>query len=343
MFTDQLFAAISQKTKESMSTSTLVQQAVQFLNEARKKVISPSDISVQELLQAILDYAPCDTGRRFAACAIIGAAEAVGSEAEHEDMGRAERLALLARDWLKFVLWPVKSAHRLCLSRHSSMSSAGLTEIQHVSATGRKRQDEFTRKVKKREAGRCAVTSRRNIPAAAHFIRPPIYAENEPEIFHRTITWDILRLYAGLPDECTENPEKFLRSPANGMYLNPEMRKTFDRFYWYLLPLDEPNTYRYVPLHEDMDDAVPAHRTLVTFSDHSGLGIALPHPRLVGLHAALTRVLHHTGTGEFFDRMFDRYLGEDHDLAAPVGKFCGDDLELRMALLAVLDEEVSSV
>ena len=39
----------------------------------------------------------------------------------------------------------------------------------------------------------------------------------------------------------------------------------------------------------------PADRTHVTFVDHSGTGIALPHKDLLRLHAALAHVLHLSG------------------------------------------------
>ncbi|OCH84822.1 hypothetical protein OBBRIDRAFT_798751 [Obba rivulosa] len=339
MLSESFLSAVAQKTDDPTPTATLVQQAQQLLREARKKVISPSYINVQELLQAILECAPCENGQRFTACGMICAAEGLGSSGL-ESLSRGDRLALLARDWLKLVLWPVKSAHRLCASQHSSLSSAGGVGTPRRVRPSARKPDEFTTTIKMREAGRCAITSRRSIPAAAHFIRPPLFPEAESDVFHPTFTWDILRLYASLPDECTRDPEAFLRSPANGILLNPEMRKTFDRFYWYLLPLDAPDTYRYVPLHDDMDEAVPASRTLITLADRSARGLPLPHPRLVGLHAALARVLHRTGAGEFLDRVFERYLGEDRDLAVPVGKFSGEDLELRMALLAIVDEEL---
>jgi len=90
-----------------------------------------------------------------------------------------------------------------------------------------------------------------------------------------------------------------------------------------------------------MEDVVPPNRTLVTLADHSGADVARPHPRLVALHAALARIMHGTGAGEFLDQVFERYLGEDRELSVPVGKFCGEDLELRMALLGIMDEEVS--
>ena len=107
MFTDEFLRTVLQKAQESGSTSTLTERAAQLLRkEASKQVISPSDISVQDLLHAVLDYAPCDAGKRFVACAIICAAEGLGTHIERSDETCGERLALLARDWLKFVLWP---------------------------------------------------------------------------------------------------------------------------------------------------------------------------------------------------------------------------------------------
>jgi hypothetical protein len=43
--------------------------------------------------------------------------------------------------------------------------------------------------------------------------------------------------------------------------------------------------------------------TEVQFADHSGLGLEVPEPRFVAMHAAIAHVLHLSGAGEVFDNL----------------------------------------
>jgi phosphatidylserine/phosphatidylglycerophosphate/cardiolipin synthase-like enzyme len=47
----------------------------------------------------------------------------------------------------------------------------------------------------------------------------------------------------------------------------------------------------------------------VRFHDHSGTGLALPNPKYLALHAALTKVMHATDAGYMFARCLSRLDG----------------------------------
>ena len=69
--------------------------------KAKSSIVSLSNIDMIEgigevapILRAMIDHAPCDRGRRYAACAVICC--------DNEK----PKLVNVANDWVKFLLWP---------------------------------------------------------------------------------------------------------------------------------------------------------------------------------------------------------------------------------------------
>ena len=77
-----------------------------LVRKAKSCIVSLSNIDMIEgigeaapILRAMIDHAPCDRGRRYAACAIICC--------DNEK----PKLVNVANDWVKFLLWPCKSLY----------------------------------------------------------------------------------------------------------------------------------------------------------------------------------------------------------------------------------------
>ena len=76
-----------------------------FVGKAKSSIGSLSNINVIEgmgeaapILRAMIDYAPCDRGKRYAACAILCCDNEI------------PKLVNVANDWVKFLLLPCRSS-----------------------------------------------------------------------------------------------------------------------------------------------------------------------------------------------------------------------------------------
>jgi hypothetical protein len=58
-------------------------------------------VSTKKLLHAVMEHAPCPSGKRYAAFCIIAC-----GHPDSDDLNRSDRLARLANDWWKFLLLP---------------------------------------------------------------------------------------------------------------------------------------------------------------------------------------------------------------------------------------------
>ena len=90
-----------------------------LVRKAKSYILSPSNIDVVEgigeaapILRAMIDHAPCDQGRRYAACVIICC--------DNEK----PQLVNVANDWVKFLLLPCKSP--VFLSQMHQLPQPGL-------------------------------------------------------------------------------------------------------------------------------------------------------------------------------------------------------------------------
>ena len=59
--------------------------------------------------------------------------------------------------------------------------------------------------------------------------------------------------------------------------------------------------------------------------------IALPNPEYLALHAAVTRILHHTGLGEYINDIVDLFTPDSSTIL--LEKFRGEELDLRISLM----------
>lgn len=74
---------------------------------------------------------------------------------------------------------------------------------------------------------------------------------------------------------------------------------------------------------------------IVTFVDHSKLGIALPNPRFLALHAAVCHVMHMSGAADVIDKFFSND-GSPAGLVALDTERGPRDLHARMAAMVLL-------
>jgi len=84
-------------------------------------------------------------------------------------------------------------------------------------------------------------------------------------------------------------------------YLLKWIMRLFERFAWYLEPVDhEPDTYVVKSLSPRMP-VVKQNR--ITFVDSLGIGTPLPDPRHLALHASVARTFAHSGVGRYYVQM----------------------------------------
>ena len=95
----------------NLATKDLVRKAKSYIESLSNfDVIVMETIKVAPILRAMIDHAPCDRGRRYAACVIIRCDD------------NKPQLVNVANDWLKFLLLPCKS----CIS----LADATITSTQ---------------------------------------------------------------------------------------------------------------------------------------------------------------------------------------------------------------------
>ena len=68
----------------------------------------------------------------------------------------------------------------------------------------------------------------------------------------------------------------------------------------------------------------------VTFTNSSDEPIDLPEVKFIRIHAAIAKVLHASGVGEYLDLVMDTF-----NFGSSSGKLSGQDLEIRMSLLSL--------
>ena len=95
----------------NLATEDLVRKAKSYIESLSNfDVIVMETIKAAPILRAMIDHAPCDRGRRYAACVIIRCDD------------NKPQLVNVANDWLKFLLLPCKS----CIS----LADATITSTQ---------------------------------------------------------------------------------------------------------------------------------------------------------------------------------------------------------------------
>ena len=79
-----------------LATEELVQKAKSYIMSLPPNIEVIKGIAAAPVLLAMIDHAPCDRGRRYAACVIICCG--------------VKKLVNVANDWVKFLLLPCKSS-----------------------------------------------------------------------------------------------------------------------------------------------------------------------------------------------------------------------------------------
>ena len=93
----------------NLPTKHLVRKAKSYIESLSNfDMIVMETIKAAPILRAMIDHAPCDRGRRYAACAIIRCAD------------NKPQLVKVANDWWKFLLLPCKSCISLADATNTS-------------------------------------------------------------------------------------------------------------------------------------------------------------------------------------------------------------------------------
>jgi len=272
------------------TTEELVRKARSYIESLPKSTDVKKGIKAAPILRAMIDYAPCDQGRRYAACVIICC--------DNE----TAQLVNVANDWLKFLLLPFARAYKNTTPYHSEYSTPTLEDTERDMTTVKKnRPSSFRELLYKRQAERCAVIDANPTQIereGAHIIKRSLAKENGSETgITRSqsypTTWDIIHHYANIR---VDNLEDSLDSPENGILLQIEMHRAFEHFKWCFVATEQPNEYRVKWLHNPPHLVFLDHgREVVTFQNQSDQpDIPLPKPEYLALHAAIAHILHET-------------------------------------------------
>ncbi|KAF8334356.1 hypothetical protein F5887DRAFT_651623 [Amanita rubescens] len=154
-----------------------------------------------------------------------------------------------------------------------------------------------------------------------------------------------------------------LDTPAYGMILAEQIHSVFDRFKFCLVPWpkenSEPNMYKVVKF---TNVEIPGlQESVIKFEDHShkyqetlepppvhghhlrsgqqrpatSSGVALPNPRLIAIHAAVTNIMHMSGAAGFIDYILRKWGDELPKLKVPKADELEDLNYLASAFAAV--------
>jgi hypothetical protein len=97
---------------------------------------------------------------------------------------------------------------------------------------------------------------------------------------------------------------------------------------------DEPDVYVVRWLSDPLTLYQDHHRPTIRLENKSEDPIALPDPKFLMIHAAIAKVLHSSGVGEYLDLVMNMF----HPGSSPPrpGNFGGEDLELRLSVLSLV-------
>ncbi|KAI9059250.1 hypothetical protein FKP32DRAFT_1596598 [Trametes sanguinea] len=259
-------------------------------------------------------------------------------EAEAERL--AASLERLASTWVSYMLWPMVAnspSPIKGLGPLSGLATPTADETASIIDEGlsEHQQGNFKDDVKRRDGYQCLFTGYfdETMPPemwpdnaevfagleAAHIFKRAVAVvdpEENYDMYKSTVaTLDILHHYCNLDPKILES----LDEPHNGILLQHDTHYYFDRMKWCLAPTEMANTYEIclMPRYRFTKPIKRYH----TFKDHScpdaaaqstskragrkqlpdKVGIDLPNPTLLRMHAALTKVMHASGAAEIFD------------------------------------------
>jgi len=332
------------------STDTLISQALvdimrvsssgQEENGSEDDTKVPgTQISMQDLLSAMIEGSVHSGGQRYVAAAIIAAYNSA-DEAE----GAPSKLVGLASDWLRFLLLPVKRAYAHKEPPVSEHSTPTIEQSErHAEHIPHNRPADFRPMLMARDQSRCVVTGAWEVHVpmngphtfleAAHIIRRAIFVDRQTSEDFLPATLDILKNFASLSDIETEVLTSIIDTPQNGMMLDVRWHLYFDHLEWCLLPTETVHKYsvHFFKAERAPSDYLPP--MTVVFADHSKEEIPLPNAKLIAIHAAVAHVLHMSGAGKELDKILD-FFG-DCGAAGVVKDIHSDDLPIRLSLMSL--------
>ncbi|KAF9508042.1 hypothetical protein BS47DRAFT_1384885 [Hydnum rufescens UP504] len=135
-----------------------------------------------------------------------------------------------------------------------------------------------------------------------HVLKNFQHGPMEPKIGASTVTWAMLKNFAGI--EVAKFAGKEINHPANAFLSVPNVNILFSLFLIYFDPTGIPHQYIVRTFYEYEF----TNRTVI-FRDHSGHKgpIPLPDPDLLAVHHALAEVVHASGAAEESDRLWNEH------------------------------------
>jgi hypothetical protein len=167
-------------------------------------------------------------------------------------------------------------------------------------------------------------------------------------------TFDILVNFTRLPLQTLEELHENLDDPSNGMILQGDAHRGFDKLYWCLKKTEVSFTSPQLTSHNlrriqkehvydlkvfvDRNFIRKPENNRITFVDRSndflpdstrkrGRPVDLPDPRYIEIHAAIAGILNMSGAGKFFDELLDKYQDDEGNVP---GVRCWPELETLM-------------
>ncbi|RDB17756.1 hypothetical protein Hypma_001070 [Hypsizygus marmoreus] len=240
-----------------------------------------------------------------------------------------DMLRNLAISWVSHFLFVFKSSHSRFTQLSSEPSETATPSFEDtdtrlkVSSIAGNHRTGFRDDILKRDGYQCIVTGFRDL---AFLVAVAIFNREDLDQYLSTLTtWDILRNFAQLTPANVEDLGKLIDAPPNGFLLQHDALNGFDRFAWCLEKTEVENRYT-VNIFDEYKHSIfgltKGQVKVVEFEDHSdefrsdeerssplkrSLGVPLPDPHYISIHAAIAGVLHMSGAGKFLDELLDKF------------------------------------
>ncbi|KZT10242.1 uncharacterized protein LAESUDRAFT_721578 [Laetiporus sulphureus 93-53] len=286
----------------AIPTSALAQP---FITEQLEKIEkSPASTNDKNLLRAAILYAPSLRGKLNIAWAV-------------HDVG-PEQLTDLAYYYWTNIIVRVRSAggRTPAPSSHPSRKdfeptvkpepAKGLSVLKAEALVRDGYKCVITEKVDWKHVAEVKIRTGLGKAEAAHimpFSLNDFEETNVPTLANKTAIWTALQAFSGrILDGLKGNG---INSLENVLTLEACMHQMFGELVLALEPVEaKPNVYRILTWGNATDsrEFLPE---VVTLSDHSNSGKALPNRAYLSLHAAICKVLHASGRAEELDRILE--------------------------------------
>ncbi|KAA8909212.1 hypothetical protein FN846DRAFT_943248 [Sphaerosporella brunnea] len=261
---------------ESLPASTTSKKqatALKILDEYIPE--SPSDKTVN-ILRAMIKHIPT-----------------LGKEEVFTDIAKEPDLAELARDYMNFVVFPLRA---------KGNSTPAVWSLSSRFFEDSLPEGEF--ESQQREQARLKKDAETIETEAAHIVPFAMASFSEVQRPWAEQIWsEIHRLF---PDVKDFKPEH-INDPSNCLTLEANLHKQFGKLNWALELTTKPNTYKFVSFSK-LPSGIRKMGLLpneyVTFVAHGGR-YPLPRPSLLNLHAAVAHIYHASGMSDDFEQILE--------------------------------------